>query len=84
MKEFAGSFDIEGSVKVRRHEAPKATIRQSYAVAKQLAKELSFEDDAHCLATFGKFLERIRERADYDTLPPVAVVRAYRTFIRMY
>jgi len=80
----AGSFVIEGTMKVRCGECRKASVREASGVAKRIAHELSFEEDAESLVKFGKFLERVRNRLDCDTLPPVAVVRAYRTFIRMY
>ena len=82
MKSQAGSLVIEGTMKVR--QVDKATAREAGSIAKRIAIEISFEDDAESLVKFGKFLERVRNRLDYDTLPPVAVVRAYRTFIRMY
>lgn len=82
MKREAGSFHVEGTSKVR--VVRKATVREALMVAKKIAHELTFEDDAESLVTFSKFIERVRNRLDYDTLPPVAVVRAYRQFIRMY
>jgi len=84
MKWQTGSFVIEGTMKVRRGECRKASVREAYSIAKRIAAELSFDEDAERLRNFGKFLERVRNRLDCDSLPPVAVVRAYRTFIRMY